>query len=98
MVQAGHRHLPDRFYADNAAVPRTADLPGSYVAWVGNHAGGKRSAGDCAAVWTGQFGQGQRDERCLRHHHSGQPYPQRGKGGEIERFDGAYNLLTFDEI
>ena len=72
MDQADHCPLPDGIFADNFAVPGPADILRQYAAGPWNHACGGRGAEDRPAVWTGQLGQSQYDERCPCHQHGGQ--------------------------
>ncbi len=81
--QANYCPLLDGVFADNPAVLGPADVLGQYAAGPGNHAGGGRSTEDCPAVWAGQLGQGEYDERGTRHQYGGQYDALCGKGHSV---------------
>ena len=78
VVQAGRCYLPDGVFADNAAVPRTSDLPGSHAYGSWHSSRSKRGASNCPAVRPRQLCQGQHDVCRACDYHGGQPDPFSG--------------------
>lgn len=81
--QANYCPLLDGIFADNPAVLGPADVLGQYVAGPGDHAGGGRGSEDRPAVWAGQLGKSQHDERGSCHIDCREHDPVSGKGNRV---------------